>query len=291
MSRSEAIPLSSIRREAAAARLLHRQRHLSLSRAVLRGAAFRGGRTARCRLDADRVGGVDLRSMATAMAHDRSRAIPHASADRGARRDPRRHERCVLSGDRPAAARDRRLDRVRRHDRRGARWRAKPQKSCCALLISLIGVYALVGFAGTDDVAGLVLAIANAILFALYIVLGLRLGARAARQRRRPARRGDARRACAASRRWACMMRQWHSSARCCSLLESAWASHLRSSPTSATSWRWHDCRARPLRSCWRCCPRPRRSSARSCSGKFPRSVEMLGIALVAIGIAIHKPG
>ena len=68
-------------------------------------------------------------------------------------------------------------------------------------------------------------------------------------------------------------------------------ASPPRSSPMSATSSRWRGCRARPSRSCWRCCRRRRRSSARSCSGRFPPRSSLLGIALVAIGIALHKPG
>ena len=41
-----------------------------------------------------------------------------------------------------------------------------------ALAISVTGVYTLIGFAGIDDFSGLVFAVINAILFALYIVLG-----------------------------------------------------------------------------------------------------------------------
>jgi inner membrane transporter RhtA len=41
-----------------------------------------------------------------------------------------------------------------------------------ALGVSILGVYALVGFSRSGDVFGLALAVVNAILFALYIVLG-----------------------------------------------------------------------------------------------------------------------
>ncbi len=45
-------------------------------------------------------------------------------------------------------------------------------RNLVALVVSLVGVYALIGFAGTGDVVGLALAVINAALFALYIVLG-----------------------------------------------------------------------------------------------------------------------
>lgn len=45
-------------------------------------------------------------------------------------------------------------------------------RNLLALAVALAGVYALVGLANTGDIAGLVLAIVNAALFALYIVLG-----------------------------------------------------------------------------------------------------------------------
>src|SRR5687767_6766174 len=45
-------------------------------------------------------------------------------------------------------------------------------RNLLALTIAVAGVYALIGFAGTSDWLGLVLAAVNAALFALYIVLG-----------------------------------------------------------------------------------------------------------------------
>jgi inner membrane transporter RhtA len=45
-------------------------------------------------------------------------------------------------------------------------------RNFAALAVSILGVYALVGFSGTGDVAGLAFAALNAIFFALYIVLG-----------------------------------------------------------------------------------------------------------------------
>jgi inner membrane transporter RhtA len=48
----------------------------------------------------------------------------------------------------------------------------RSRRNLCALFVTLAGVYALVGFQPSRDWIGLALAAANAILFALYIVLG-----------------------------------------------------------------------------------------------------------------------
>lgn len=45
-------------------------------------------------------------------------------------------------------------------------------RNLAALVIAVAGVYALIGFAGVGDYAALAFAVINAILFALYIVLG-----------------------------------------------------------------------------------------------------------------------
>jgi inner membrane transporter RhtA len=45
-------------------------------------------------------------------------------------------------------------------------------RNLLALVCSIAGVYALVGFSGASDLVGLGLAVLNAIFFALYIVLG-----------------------------------------------------------------------------------------------------------------------
>jgi inner membrane transporter RhtA len=45
-------------------------------------------------------------------------------------------------------------------------------RNLAALIISVAGVYALIGLAGTDDLMGLLFAAMNAIFFALYVVIG-----------------------------------------------------------------------------------------------------------------------
>ena len=228
--------------------------------------------------------------MATAMAHDRSRAVPHASADRGARRDPRGHERTFyLAIDRLPLATVASIEFVATIAVALAGVRSL--RNLLALLISSIGVYALVGLAGTDDVAGLVLAIANAILFALYIVLGYAL-----------AREPDG---SAVDRLGAAMIvalvlvapvgLRDASVAFLSPMLLLAGIGvgchivghplHLRPAGDDTTA-------ARDL--CAHAGAAARdgvRSSARSCCRQIPSSVELLGIGMVAIGIAIHKPG
>ena len=105
-------------------------------------------------------------------------ADPGQSGGSGAAADPadghhsRGHERLLLPGDRPAAARDGCCDRIRRHHRTGAHRHAVGARNLLALIFAVVGVFLLVGFQYSSDVIGLGFAFANAILFALYVVVG-----------------------------------------------------------------------------------------------------------------------
>ena len=85
-------------------------------------------------------------------------------------------------------------------------------------------------------------------------------------------------------------MRSPPSPRRCFLRPPSASASARRSFPISATSWRCRACRAPASRCCSRCCRSPRRSSASSSWRRYPDPTDILGIALVVLGVAIHKP-
>jgi inner membrane transporter RhtA len=45
-------------------------------------------------------------------------------------------------------------------------------RNLIALIVSVAGVYALIGLSGTDDLPGLLFAVLNAIFFASYVVIG-----------------------------------------------------------------------------------------------------------------------
>ena len=128
---------------ATAARLLRRQRGVPLPRAGVRRAALRPGGRARRRVAADRSGRGRLRGLAPAVArlraHVDGRAAHRARVGRRARRD----EHLLLPRDRPAAARDRRRDRVPARDRaRGARSADAAQRRS-RWLLAVAGVYLL----------------------------------------------------------------------------------------------------------------------------------------------------
>jgi inner membrane transporter RhtA len=49
---------------------------------------------------------------------------------------------------------------------------ARSVRNLSALIVSVAGVYALIGLSGTDDLLGLLFALLNAIFFASYVVIG-----------------------------------------------------------------------------------------------------------------------
>ena len=112
---------------------------------------------------------------------------------------------CFYARDRPAAAGDGRVDRVPAGDRaRGARDALAPQRRARWRSPSP-GVYLLVGLHLEGDPLGVALALANAALFAAYIVLAHRVAGRDARStgwRRRCSSRS-------------CSSRRWRAGRRC----------------------------------------------------------------------------
>ena len=103
-------------------------------------------------------------------------------------------ERLLLPGDRPAPARHGRRDRVPPGDRarraRGAYRRATSRRSSLAVP----GVYLLTDVQLAGEPLGIAFAFANAVLFALYIVLAHRVAQHAGVDGHRRPRRLDARR-------------------------------------------------------------------------------------------------
>ena len=173
--------------------LLRRQRRLPLPRPGVRGAALRARRRARRRLAADRVRRADLRGLAAAVAGVRGAGprgpAPAARLGRGAGADERLLLRWRSTGSPLGHGRG---DRVPARDRaRRARAPAAP-RNVAALALAVPGVYLLCGVQLAAEPLGLAFAFANAVLFALYIVLADRVAKRAAHRRHRRPRRLDA---------------------------------------------------------------------------------------------------
>ena len=158
-----------------AARLLRRQRRLPLPRPRVRRAALRAGGRARRRVAADRRRRrPSSRSGAGPWrAYARLSATARRTLHRLGRR-ARRDERLLLPRDRPAAARHGRGDRVPPGDRAG-RARSAHGAERRALALAVAGVYLLTDVRLEGEPLGVALALANAVLFALYIVLGHRV--------------------------------------------------------------------------------------------------------------------
>ena len=144
----------------------------------VRGAAVRARRRARRRVAADRLRGRGLRAVAAAVARVRRarprRPPPAARLGRRARGD----ELLLLPGDRPAAARHRRGDRVPAGDRARRARRAhaaqrwpRSRSPCPACTCS-----PTCGWRASRS--GVAFAFANAVLFAAYIVLAHRVAQR-----------------------------------------------------------------------------------------------------------------
>ena len=92
---------------------------------------------------------------------------------------PRTHELLLLSRDQPTAAGDRRSDRVPAGRRPGGAGSAHAPQFA-ALAFAVVGVYLVTGVQIAVEPLGVTFAFANAILFALYIVLADRVAKRSA---------------------------------------------------------------------------------------------------------------
>ena len=188
--------------------------------------------------------------LAAALARVRGARPRRPAAARRVGRRARRDERLLLPGDRPAAARHGRGDRVPAGDRAGRARRAHARATWRRSRSRSRGVYLLTDVQLAGEPLGVAFAFANAVLFAAYIVLAHRV-----------ARHGGDRAASTAWRRRCSIaavvvtpIGGWEAvpgarATRSRSLAGVGVGHLLVGDPVRlATSWRWRGCRARPTR-------------------------------------------
>ncbi len=160
-------------------------------------------------------------------------------------------------------------------------------RNAVALLFAVAGVVVLGGGEIEGNAIGLLFIGLASAMWAAYIVIGSRvarldrgvggLGSRAGDRcaRDRTGRRTRERSTCGRHRAcWRCVC--WSA----CSRTRSA---------TASTSSRCAASRSAASRCCSRCCRSPPRSSAGSCSTSDRRRIEMIGIALVLVGVMVQE--
>ena len=158
-----------------------------------------------------------------------------------------------------------------------------------ALALAVPGVYLLTDVRLEGEPVGVAFAFANAVLFAVYIVLAHRLardaGTRAARRPRRGhARRRGRRDAAWRLERGACAPRSGGARRR---LRPSA--SRRRSCRTSSTSWRWHGSAARAYSLMVALLPATATVIGIVVLGQLPSAIEVAGVSLVVAAVAVHR--